>query len=75
MVRGELQPTVDYFYCDECKEHVPCARLEVGVWQVLCSRCIGECSRCGCHLAEYCFGQGEVDTLRRMYVSRIAATS
>ncbi len=70
MVHEELQPNIDYFYCEECKEHVPCVRVEVGVWQVLCTRCAGECGRCGCHLAKFCFGQGEVDALRKMYVAR-----
>jgi hypothetical protein len=73
MVAEELQPKVDYFYCEECKEHVPCIRVEVGVWEVCCSHCVGECSLCVCHLAEYCFGQGEVDALRRMFVTHIAA--
>ncbi len=28
-----LQPGVDYVYCDECKVHVPCIPLEPGVWE------------------------------------------
>lgn len=56
----EMAPRVDYIYCDECDEHVPCLRLEPGVWEVQCPRCVGECAVCGCHLADYCFGSGGV---------------
>ncbi len=30
MALNELQPQVDYFYCLECRKHVPCIRLEPG---------------------------------------------
>ncbi len=43
MTLNELQQNVDYFYCDECKKHIPCIRLEPGVWEVQCARCVGEC--------------------------------
>ncbi len=56
----EGAPRVDYIYCDECHTHVPCLRLEPGVWEVQCPRCIGECAVCGCHLADYCFGKNGV---------------
>jgi hypothetical protein len=53
-----LKPRTDYFYCDECGEHVPCIRHEPGVWEIQCPRCVGECALCQCHLAGACFGQG-----------------
>ncbi len=56
----DLQPGVDYVYCDECKIHVACIPLEPGVWEVQCPKCVGECSMCHCHLATHCFGQGGV---------------
>jgi len=28
MTLNELQQNVDYFYCVECKKHIPCIRLE-----------------------------------------------
>lgn len=56
MVTG-LQPRTDYFYCDECRKHVPCVRLKPGVWEIRCPNCAGECALCGCHLAKYCFGK------------------
>jgi len=28
---NEMQHNVDYFYCEECRKHVPCIRLEPGV--------------------------------------------
>ena len=40
MTTEELQAHIDYFYCDECKKHVPCTRLEPGVWEVQCARCV-----------------------------------
>ena len=64
----QLQLKIDYFYCDECEKHVPCVRLEPGVWEVQCARCVGECGLCGCHLAGYCFGQGNVPVQAHMYV-------
>jgi hypothetical protein len=68
MPAKDLQPKVDYFYCDDCKEHVPCIRLEPGVWEVQCARCIGECSLCGCHLSGYCFGKGQDPVSAHMYI-------
>ncbi len=60
MTHHQLQQEVDYIYCVECKEHVPCIPLEPGVWEVQCHRCVGECAMCRCHLATYCFGKGGV---------------
>ena len=68
MTLGELRQNVDYIYCEECKKHVPCVRLEPGVWEVQCPRCVGECALCGCHLAGYCFGKGKVPVRTHMYV-------
>ena len=64
----QLQLKIDYFYCDECEKHVPCICLEPGVWEVQCSRCVGECGLCSCHLASYCFGKGNVPAQTHMYV-------
>ncbi len=64
----DLQPKIDYIFCDECQEHVPCVRLEPGVWEVQCPRCVGECALCGCHLSGYCFGKGKVPVQTHMYV-------
>ena len=57
-----LDPGVDYLFCPECKEHVPCVRTDVG-WEVQCPRCIGECGYCGCPLREACIGVSQ-DTSR-----------
>jgi hypothetical protein len=67
----ELKHDVDYIYCQECKHHVPCIRVEPGVWEVQCPRCVGECALCGCHLAGYCFGQGKVPVQTHMYVVKL----
>jgi hypothetical protein len=71
MTPDELQQKVDYFYCDECKTHVPCIRLEPGVWEVKCSRCVGECALCGCHLSNYCFGKGSAPVQMRLRVVKL----
>ncbi len=71
MSTNELHPNVDYFYCEECKKHVPCIRLEPGVWEVQCPRCVGECALCGCHLAGYCFGKGKVPVQSHMYIVKV----
>ncbi len=68
MALKELKPQVDYFYCWECKKHVPCIRLEPGVWDVQCARCVGECMLCDCHLAGYCLGKGQARVKTHMYV-------
>ena len=53
---GPLEPDVDYFYCEECKQHIPCRRTDTGYWEVECGHCIGECSVCHCPLRVLCFG-------------------
>ena len=53
----QLQPKVDYLYCDKCGKHVACIRLRPGVWEVQCPRCVGECGLCGCSQTGFCFGQ------------------
>ena len=68
MTLNELQQNVDYFYCVECKKHIPCIRLEPGVWEVQCARCVGECMLCDCHLAGYCLGKGKIPVKTHMYV-------
>ncbi len=52
----QLQPKVDYLYCDKCGKHVACIRLRPGVWEVQCPRCVGECGLCGCSQTGFCFG-------------------
>lgn len=69
----EMQPDLDYFFCNECRKHVACKRLEPGVWEVLCPRCVGECGLCSCHLAGYCFGQGKAPVKHHMYIVKKAA--
>lgn len=64
----ELKDDLDYFFCSECRKHVPCVRIEPGVWEVLCPRCVGECGLCSCHLAGYCFGQGQAPVKQHMYL-------
>ena len=71
MTFEELKQNVDYIYCEECKHHVPCIRVEPGVWEVQCPRCVGECALCGCHLAGYCFGQGKTPVPKHMYVVKM----
>lgn len=68
MAFNELKPQADYFYCLECKKHVPCIRLEPGVWDVQCVRCMGECGLCDCRLAGRCFGKNKVPMQMHMYV-------
>jgi len=71
LILSEMRPGVDYFYCEDCQKHVPCIRLEPGVWEVQCARCVGECGLCGCHLAGYCFGKGRVPVRTHMYVVKV----
>lgn len=71
MTSGNLKEKVDYFYCDVCKIHVPCVRMEPGVWEVRCPQCVGECAVCGCHLANYCFGQGSAPVQMRLRVVKL----
>ncbi len=54
-----LEPEVDYFYCAECEEHIPCRRTDTGYWEVECKHCIGECGVCHCPLRVLCFGFAE----------------
>ncbi len=68
MYENDLQPNVDYIYCDRCKIHVRCIPLEPGVWQIECPGCVGECSMCSCHLASHCFGKGGVPIQLRIKV-------
>jgi hypothetical protein len=68
MMPAEMQQNVDYFYCEVCKIHVPCVRLEPGIWEVQCPNCVGECALCGCHLANHCFGQGSGPAQMRLRV-------
>ncbi len=65
---GTMQPGVDYIYCRECRKHVPCVRLESGVWEVQCPRCVGECGLCSCHSTGVCVGKGKVPVRTHMYV-------
>ncbi len=64
-----LRPGVDYLYCDECGHHAPCTRLQPGVWEVQCSRCIGECGLCACRLTGSCLGKDKTPVQTHMYVA------
>ncbi len=68
MSAPELQKRTDYLYCGECGRHVPCISLEPGVWEVQCSRCVGECGLCGCYVAGYCYGKGRTPVPTHMHV-------
>jgi hypothetical protein len=46
----QLGAGTDYFYCSECRRHVPCERLEGDTWEVQCSRCVGDCGLCDCNV-------------------------
>jgi hypothetical protein len=67
-VTSGLQARVDYIYCDECEKHVPCVRLEPGVWEVQCPECVGECALCSCHLVGYCIGKGSTPAKTHMFL-------
>ncbi len=67
-----MQPGVDYIYCRECRKHVPCVRLEQGVWEVQCPRCVGECGLCSCRSTGVCVGKDNVPVRTHMYVVSIA---
>jgi hemerythrin-like domain-containing protein len=59
MTNPQLKPDYDYFFCDECKTHIPCQRVAPGKWVVECPYCDGECFSCKtCTLTEGCFGKG-----------------
>ncbi len=65
----QLLPGVDYLYCSECGHHVGCIRLQPGVWEVQCPRCVGECGLCGCKTTHTCRGQGGLAVQTHMYVA------
>ena len=61
---------VDYLWCDECHKHVPSIRLQPGVWEVQCPRCIGECGLCSCKLKGRCVG-GQGDPVQsHLYIAK-----
>ncbi len=64
----QLMPGVDYLYCAACGHHVGCIRLQPGVWEVQCPRCVGECGLCGCKSTHTCRGKGGVPVQTHMYV-------
>ncbi|MGH9524909.1 MAG: hypothetical protein ACRD3E_20480 [Terriglobales bacterium] len=64
----QLLPGVDYLYCAECRQHVGAIRLQAGVWEVQCPRCVGECGLCSCKTTQVCRGTGGVDVGTHMYV-------
>lgn len=75
MIPKGLEPNVDYFYCEKCEMHVACIRLEPGIWEVQCPKCVGECAVCGCHLASSCFGQATAPVEMRLRVVRFTKRS
>jgi hypothetical protein len=64
----QLLPGVDYLYCPECGHHVGCIRLQAGVWEIQCPRCVGECGLCGCKATQACRGKGGAAVGTHMYV-------
>lgn len=64
----QLQPGVDYLYCSTCGHHVACIRLQTGVWEVQCPRCVGDCGLCGCDRAGKCLGKDGVPVQTHMFV-------
>lgn len=68
MALTELQPNLDYFYCSDCRKHVPCVRLSPGIWDIQCSRCMGECFLCRCSLSGQCFGKKSLPVQMHLYV-------
>lgn len=66
----QLLPRVDYLYCPECGHHVGCTRLQAGVWEVQCPRCVGDCGLCSCITAGKCLGQDGFPVQTHMYVAK-----
>ncbi len=65
----QLLPGVDYLYCPECGHHVGCIRLQPGVWEVQCPRCVGECGLCSCSAIGACYGKDGAPVQTHMYVT------
>ena len=65
----QLLPGVDYLYCADCGHHVGSIRLQPGVWEVQCSRCVGECGLCGCKATGACHGKDGTPVQTHTYVS------
>jgi hypothetical protein len=65
----QLLPGVDYLYCSDCGHHVGSIRLQPGVWEVQCSRCVGECGMCSCKTAGTCHGKDGTAVQTHTYVS------
>lgn len=65
----QLQPNVDYLFCSECGRHVACIRLEEGVWEVQCPRCVGECGLCSCLVTGSCLGKGQTAAPTHVHVA------
>ena len=64
----QLLPGVDYLYCADCGHHVGAIRLQTGVWEVQCPRCVGECGLCSCKTTRECRGRAGVAVGTHMYV-------
>ncbi len=65
----ELQQGLDYLFCRECLQHVPCIRLGSGTWAVQCSRCAGECGLCSCGASGQCQGEHGETVETHLYVA------
>ena len=65
----QLLPGVDYLYCPDCGHHVGSIRLPTGVWEVQCSRCVGECGWCGWETTGTCHGKDGAPVQTHTYVS------
>ena len=67
----QLLPGVDYLYCPDCGHHVGSIRLQPGVWEVQCSRCVGECGLCGCKMTGTCHGKDGAPVQTHTFVSEV----
>ena len=65
----QLLPGVDYLYCAECGHHIGSIRLQPGVWEIQCPRCVGECGLCSCSTTQVCRGKGGMNAGTHMYVA------
>ena len=65
----QLMPGMDYLYCPDCAHHVGSIRLQPGVWEVQCSRCVGECGLCTCKTMGSCQGKDGNPVQTHTYVS------
>jgi hypothetical protein len=71
----ELRPGTDYLYCSECGRHVACAPLEGDVWEVQCSKCVGECGLCSCRVSGRCLDKSGSRVQFHIHIARGFSTA